>query len=78
MNNKSLLKNEKFYIKKRTMVRVAQQIKKQCRADVFIVVHKKDTDRIFSYTTDMEFDLSKVFKLVHRDVEERVCSKKAE
>ena len=69
MINISYKKNEKFYTKKRTMLRVADQIKKLCASDIFILVHKKDSDNIFSYSTDHKFDLSRVSQLVMRDVE---------
>ena len=68
MLNKSYIKNEKFYTKKRTLIRVAEQIKKQCDSDIFIVVHKKDTNKMFSYSTNLNFDLEKVSKLIQKDV----------
>jgi len=60
------------------MIRIADQIKKSFHSDVFIVIHNKDTDRISSHTTDLEFDLTKIAKLVKKDVEDRVSSKKVE
>ena len=66
--NKSLKKNEKFYTKKRTMLRIADQIKKQCDCDVFILVHKKDSDNIFSYSSHANFDLDRVSQLILCDV----------
>ena len=60
MQNLSMKKNEKFYTKKRTLLRVADQIHKQCDADIFIVVLKKDTGRLFSYSSDDSFNLRRV------------------
>jgi len=78
VNKKQQQKNEAFYIKKRSLVRKAQQIIKHCESDIFIVIHKHDTDRMFSFSSNEEFDLAKVAKLIRKDVSERVQVKKAE
>lgn len=51
VSKKQQMKNEAFYIKKRSLVRKAQQIIKHGDSDVFIVIHKHDTDRMFSFSS---------------------------
>ena len=36
---------------------------------MFIIVHQKTTDKIFSFTSDQEFTLEKISGLILRDVE---------
>lgn len=48
-----------------------------CNSDVYIIVHQKDTDKIFSFTSDEEgFTLEKISALVLRDVQQGACLKK--
>lgn len=51
-NAKQKPKNESFYVKKRNLIRTAESIKKNCDCDVFFVVHHKESDKIFSFSTD--------------------------
>lgn len=44
-------KNEAFYVKKRGLFRKAEQVVRFCNSDVFIIVHHKDSDKIFSFTS---------------------------
>jgi len=67
--NKQSIQNEQFYVKKRGLFRKAEQVVKSCNSDVFIIVHQKDTDKIFSFTSDREFTLEKISDLVLRDVQ---------
>ena len=76
MSKAQQLKNETFYTKKRCLLRKAEQIYKYCNSDVFIVIHKHDTDRVFSFTTNQNFELSQVAKLLHKDVNDRVQVRK--
>ena len=39
-----------------------------CNSDVFILVHNKDSDKIFHYMSDKDFNLERIAALVHRDV----------
>ena len=41
-----------FFTKKRALSRKAQLMKREFGCDVMIIVHKKDTNNIFKYTTD--------------------------
>jgi len=49
--NTQQINQEAFYTKKRALVRKAEQVSKACNSDVFIVLHQKDTDKIFSYSS---------------------------
>ena len=68
-SNKAVIKNEEFYVKKRGLFRKAEQVVRGCQSDVFIIVHQKTTDKIFSFTSDQEFTLEKISGLILRDVE---------
>jgi len=50
-------KNEAFYVKKRGLFRKAEQVVRFCNSDVFIIVHHKDSNKIFSFTSQREFTL---------------------
>ena len=63
-------KNETFYVKKRGLFRKAEQVVKYCNSEVFIIVHNKDSDKIFSFTSDKTFNLEKISSLVLRDVQQ--------
>jgi hypothetical protein len=39
-----------------------------CNSECFIIVHNKDSDKIFSFTSDKKFNLEKISTLVVRDV----------
>ena len=62
-------KNEAFYVKKRGLFRKAEQVVKFCQSDVFILVHHKESDKIFSFSSDPGFTLEKISTLVLRDVQ---------
>jgi hypothetical protein len=49
---------------------------RSCNSDVFILVHQKDTDKIFSFTSDRHFTLEKISTLVVRDVQQGSFLKK--
>ena len=70
--------SQKFQTKKRTMVRIADQMRKRFNSDVFIVIHQRDTNQITSHATDVEFDLAKVVELMRKDVEYRISTRKVE
>ena len=61
-------KIETFYVKKRGLFRKAEQFTKYCNTDVFIVVHNKDSDKLFSYSNSPDFNLKAVTDLILRDV----------
>lgn len=63
-------------MKKRGLFRKADQVVKGCNSDVFIIVHQKDTDKIFSYSSDPTFNLEKISSLVLRDVQQGQYLKK--
>ena len=69
LTNKALIKNEEFYVKKRGLFRKAEQVVRGCNSDVFIIVHQRTTDKIFSFTSDSDFTLEKISTLVLRDVQ---------
>ena len=50
-NQKGKEKNDVFYVKKRGLVRKAEQVVRYCNSDVFIIVHNNDSDKIFTYTS---------------------------
>ena len=60
-------KNEQFYVKKRGLFRKAEQVVKYCNSECFIIVFNKDTDKLFSFTSDEQFNLEKISRLVLRD-----------
>jgi len=60
-------KNEYFYQIKRALIRKAEQVVRKCNSEVFIMVHHKDSDRLFSFTSDIKFNLEKISELVLRD-----------
>jgi hypothetical protein len=67
-NKKSKVKNEVFYVKKRGLWRKADQIIKQCPSEIFIVIHHKENDKIYTYASDKNFTLQKVTELILRDL----------
>ena len=62
--------NDAFYIKKRGLFRKAEQVVKSCKSNVFIIVHHKESDKIFSFTSDREFTLESISSLVLRDLQQ--------
>jgi len=64
---KSKEQSELFYVKKRGLFRKAEQVVRYCNSEVFIIVHNLDNDKIFSFTSDKDFDLEKISDLVLRD-----------
>ena len=58
------------------MFRKAEQVVKYCNSEVFIIVHKKDSDKIFSFTSDKQFNLEKISTLVLRDVQQSAILQK--
>lgn len=73
---KESIQNEQFYVKKRGLYRKAEQVVKSCNSDVFVLVHQKDTDKIFSFSSHRNFDLEKISELVLRDVQQGLYLKK--
>ena len=73
---KNMPKSESFYIKKRSLFRKAEQVVRHCNSEVFIIVHNNDTEKLFSFTSDREFNLEKISDLVLRDVQEGALLKK--
>ena len=61
-------KSELFYVKKRGLLRRAEQVKTSCNSDVFIVIHNKENNKIFSYTSDPMFNLEVVSELILKEV----------
>ena len=59
--------SELFYVKKRGLFRKAEQVVRYCNSEVFIIVHNLDNDKIFSFTSDKDFNLEKISTLVLRD-----------
>jgi len=56
-------------VKKRGLFRKAEQVVRHCNSEVFIIVYSKDTDKLFSFTSDDHFNLEKISTLVLRDVQ---------
>ena len=67
---------ESFYTMKRAIFRKADQMKKCCNADVFVCVHHKNTDKIFSYTTSQDFKLEEISDLILREVRDAAFLKR--
>ena len=67
---KSKEQSELFYVKKRGLFRKAEQVVRYCNSEVFIIVHNLDSDKIFSFTSDKDFDLEKISDLVLRDCQQ--------
>ena len=76
MQKKINEKNEQFYVKKRGLFRKADQVVKSCNSEVFIIVHNKDSDKIFSFTSDIQFNLEKISELVLRDIRQSAILQK--
>ena len=53
-------KQEAFYTHKRGLFRKAEQVTKSSNADVFVVVHHKETDKLFSFSTQPDFKLEAI------------------
>ena len=69
-NKQMTAKNEAFYVKKRGPFRKAEQVVRFCNSDVFIIVHHKDSNKIFSFTSQKDFTLQRISELVLRDVQQ--------
>ena len=67
---KSKEQSELFYVKKRGLFRKAEQVVRYCNSEVFIIVHNMDSDKIFSFTSDKDFNLEKISGLVLRDCQQ--------
>ena len=67
---KSKEQSELFYVKKRGLFRKAEQVVRYCNSEVFIIVHNHDSDKIFSFTSDKNFNLEKISTLVLRDCQQ--------
>ena len=61
-------KNEKFYVHKRGLFRKADQVTKSINCDVFITIHYKENDKIYTYANDQNFTIGKVSDLILRDM----------
>lgn len=60
--------NDTFSTSKKSLFRKADQLVRNCNTDVFVVLHNKNIDEIFSYTSDNSFDLVKISELLLREV----------
>lgn len=67
-SKKMKAKNEPFYVQKRGLFRKADQVIKNCPSDIFIVIHHKENDKIYTYTSDKNFTLQKISELILRDL----------
>lgn len=61
-------KNDPFYIAKRTLIRKADALGKKFQANVFIAIHQKESDKIYTFTNDNNYSLERVSDLIRRDV----------
>ena len=75
-HNKQAVQNEAFYVKKRALFRRAEAVVRQCNSDCYVIVHHKDSDKIFSFTSGRDFTLEKIAGLVLRDVQQGQSLKK--
>ena len=59
MPGKIYPRNETFYVKKRQLIRKADQLKKYCACDIFIVINHRESEegKVFAHQTDPNFDL---------------------
>ena len=69
-------KNDPFYVSKRGLFRKAEAVVKRFNSDVFIVIHQKDSDKIYTYTNDKTYSLERVSDLILRDVRSGAFLKK--
>ena len=46
---------ERFYTQKRGLFRKGEQLKKSSNTDVYVVIHHKESDKLFSFSTQPEF-----------------------
>jgi hypothetical protein len=61
------------------LIRNAEKLNKLCDCELFILIHNKITDKIFSYNSDPSFDLVRVTDLILKDIhKEKLQGKKAE
>lgn len=67
MANFETSNNEAFYIQKRGLMRKADAIAKSFDSNVFVIMHNRDSDKIFSYTSDPNFGLEHVSELLLND-----------
>lgn len=61
-------KNDPFYIAKRGLIRKAESLNKKFETDVFIVIHQKQSDKIYAFTSDKNYSLERISDLILRDV----------
>ena len=61
-------KNEKFYVHKRGLFRKADQVVKSINCDIFITIHYKENDKIYTYANDQNFTIGRVSELILRDM----------
>jgi pyruvate-formate lyase-activating enzyme len=47
-----------------------------CNTEVFIIVHNKDSNKLFSFTSDKTFNLGKISDLVLRDIKQNAVLQK--
>jgi len=56
--------SETFFVRKKALFRNAEKLNKLCACELFILIHNKATDKIFSYNSDPKFDLERVTSLI--------------
>lgn len=72
-------KNDPFFIRKRALYREADRVKKNYDCDIFIIMHHRETDKIYDYQTDPKFDLEHITNLIIKDIKKaRSSYKKAQ
>ena len=71
-------RNETFYVKKRQLMRKADQLFKYCQSDVFILVNNREigNGKVFCHQTDPTFDLSAMIQAIQRDLVKEEKNKK--
>ena len=72
-------RNETFYVKKRQLMRKADQLFKFCASDVFILVNNREqgNGKVFCHQTDPKFDLRAMVSTIQRDLVREKENKKA-
>ena len=53
-----------FFVKKRGLFTKAIQVAKDHNSDVYVVIHKKDSNDIISTSTSRDFTLEKILSLI--------------
>ena len=63
-------------MQKRGLFRKAEQVVGKCQSEIFICIHQKESDKIYTFTSSKDYSLEKISDLILRDVRQGVGLKK--